>query len=163
MRIIVISDTHIPQTAKDIPQKIYDEIKNADLILHAGDITSLEFYNKLKALGVAVKAVRGNMDLDTQFKENIPEKELLKISKFKIGLTHGWGSPSGLLAVVEAEFKKDKPDVIVFGHSHQPLNLNRNGILFFNPGSPTDKIFSSVNTYGVINVNDKITGEIVEI
>ena len=50
MKIIVLSDTHIPARAKDIPEEVYAQIKGADLLIHAGDITSLEFFKKLSKL-----------------------------------------------------------------------------------------------------------------
>lgn len=163
MRIIVISDTHIGQGAKNgLPKKLQDELRSADFVLHAGDITSLEFYQKLKNLAANIKAVQGNMD-DAPLKEMLAVKELIRIGKFKIGLMHGWGAPNGLLALAEAEFKKEKPDCIIFGHSHNPVNITKKGILFFNPGSPTDEVFSTTNTYGILTINDTITAEIVKV
>ena len=54
-------------------------------------------------------------------------------------------------------------DVIVFGHSHSPVNELRDGILFFNPGSPTDKIFAKYNSYGILTINKEIKGEIIRL
>jgi len=54
---------------------------------------------------------------------------------------------------VKAEFAN--VDAIVFGHSHIAVNIVKDGVLFFNPGSPTDKIFSTANTYGILEVSDK--------
>jgi predicted phosphodiesterase len=54
-------------------------------------------------------------------------------------------------------------DVIIFGHSHNGLSLVKNGILYFNPGSPTDKIYAKANSVGIIEINDRIEGKIVEI
>lgn len=158
-KIVVLSDTHIPERAEDLPKKLYEDLQSADFILHAGDITSLDFLKGLQKKFPKLKAVQGNMD-EPSLKKILPQKELITIDKVTIGLMHGWGSPRGLLDLVEKEFSKEKPDIIIFGHSHQALHVNKNGILFFNPGSPTDKVFSSANSYGVITINDEINAQI---
>ncbi len=159
MRIGVIADTHIPRTADWIPRKLCDELKGVDLILHAGDLTELSVVEKLKEYA-PVKAVYGNMD-DAFVQETLPRKEVIEAGKFKIGLIHGLGPPFGILDRVRKEF--GNVDVIVFGHSHSTKNEVKNGVLFFNPGSPTDKIFARYTTYGIIDVNDKIRGEIIKL
>jgi len=60
-------------------------------------------------------------------------------------------------------FKNDKVDLIIFGHSHCGLNEKKGGILFFNPGSATDKVFAPYNSYGIIEINDKIKATIIRI
>lgn len=162
MKIVVLSDTHIPERAKDLPEEIYARIKESDLLIHAGDITSLGFFKKLDRLNKDIKAVQGNMD-EPALKDMLPEKQLIKIGAFCVGVTHGRGSPFGLMEAVEKEFQKEKPHLIIFGHSHKPFNGYRGKTLFFNPGSPTDKIFSPVNSYGIITINDKIEAKIVNI
>ena len=160
MRIGVISDTHIPRAASDVPKEVYDEFKNVDLILHAGDLVELAVLDKLKKLA-PVKAVYGNMD-ERKVRLNLPDKEVININnKFKIGLTHGHGAPFNLIKTVGNEF--DKVDIIVFGHSHSPVNEVRGGTLFFNPGSPTDKIFASYNSFGILEVNEVIKGRIIKL
>lgn len=64
---------------------------------------------------------------------------------------------------VAAKFKSDNVDVIVFGHSHLPLNEKRSGVLYFNPGSPTDDIFSPYNSYGIIEVSYNISAKIIKV
>ena len=61
------------------------------------------------------------------------------------------------------EFKKDKVDIIIFGHSHTPENKKIDGILFFNPGSLTDKDFAPYNSYGILELNDEIEAKIIRI
>jgi predicted phosphodiesterase len=76
---------------------------------------------------------------------------------------HGIGAPVNLIDVTTEAFKNDRVDAIIFGHSHNGLNMVKNGILYFNPGSPTDKVYAKVNSVGIIEVNDKIEGRIIEI
>ena len=162
MKIIVLSDTHIPGRAKDLPEEVYVQIKGADLLIHAGDITSLAFFKKLGKLNKEIKAVQGNMD-EPALKDILPARQLINIGGFSIGITHGGGSPFGLMDWCEKEFQKENPNVIIFGHSHKPFNGYRGKTLFFNPGSPTDKIFSPINSYGMITINDKIEAKIINV
>jgi len=160
MIIGVLSDTHIPNSAPDLPEKIYKEFSKFDLILHAGDLVNIKVLENLKKINKVI-AVSGNMD-DAQVTSVLPRKETIECGKFKIGLIHGQSYLSEMLKYIHREFNK-KIDAIVFGHSHQPLNETRNGILYFNPGSPTDKVFSPFNSYGIIEIGDKISAKIIRI
>lgn len=162
MRIGVISDTHIPDRAKNIPQQILDDFKNVDMIIHAGDLVDLAILKKLKTVCGNVKAVWGNMD-PMEVKKQLPKKEIIQAGIYKIGVMHGYGSPLNLIDQLSAEFKNDFVNIIIFGHSHYSVNQKKNGILFFNPGSPTDKLFSPYNSYGIIEINDKIEARIIKI
>lgn len=162
MKIGVISDTHIPDRAKDIPQKILEEFKNVDMIIHAGDLVDLSVLDKLKTLCTNVKAVWGNMDSD-EARKVLPEKEILKLGKYNIGIMHGYGAPNKLIDLMTSVFKDGNVNLVIFGHSHAPLNEKKGDILFFNPGSPTDKIFSPYNSYGIIEINDKIDARIIKL
>ena len=160
MRILVLSDTHIPKAANDLPERIYDEIVNVDMIFHAGDFVEKEFFEKLKGLK-EIRGVYGNMD-SRDLRDILAQKEIIDIGRFRIGLIHGYGAPGSLIETVKNEFKK--VDAIVFGHSHSATNIVKNGTLYFNPGSPTDKVFATQNSYGILEVTDKkIDGKIVEL
>ncbi len=162
MRIGVISDTHIPERTKTIPQAILEDFKNVDMIIHAGDLVDLIVIDELSAACKNIKAVYGNMD-PYEVKKGLPEKEIVKIGKYRIGIMHGNGAPFRLMELMKQSFKNDKVDLIIFGHSHTPLSEMDGDILFFNPGSPTDKIFSPYNSYGIIEINDKIEARIIKI
>ncbi|HAH21417.1 MAG: hypothetical protein A2Y00_03910 [Omnitrophica WOR_2 bacterium GWF2_43_52] len=161
-KILVLSDTHIPERADDLPKKVYEDLASCDLALHAGDITSFDFFMKLKKKFPKLKAVQGNMD-EPRLKNLLPARELITIDNVTIGLMHGWGSHQGVFSLMEKEFTKEKPQVVVFGHSHHALNITKNGILFLNPGSPTDKVFSLINSYGVITINGGIHAQIIKV
>lgn len=162
IKIGVISDTHIPERAKTLPKKIIDEFSKLDLIIHAGDFTEIEVYHQLQLLSDVV-AVCGNMDF-IELKKILKEKEIINLEKVKIAIMHGFGPPNQLVELLQKTFKKDKPDAIIFGHSHIPMNELKEKTLFFNPGSPTDKIFSPYNSYGILEINGKnITGKIIKI
>lgn len=161
VKIGVISDTHIPRMARNIPKAVCDGFKDVDLILHAGDLAEMKFLEKLRKLKKTV-AVSGNMD-SGEVAAALKPKEIIEAGKFRIGLIHGGGPPEGLPERILAEFKGEKVDCIVFGHSHHPMNEIREGILLFNPGSPTDKIFTPYNSYGILEITDKITGKIIKL
>ncbi|MCX5715460.1 MAG: metallophosphoesterase family protein [Candidatus Omnitrophica bacterium] len=162
MRIAVLSDTHIPINAADLPPAVYEGITGADMILHAGDMVELSVFEKLSKIA-PTRAVCGNMDTGA-CGAKLPKKDLIKINGVSIGLIHGWGPPFGLIELVKNEFKDEKVDAIVFGHSHTPISDVKDGILFFNPGSPTDKIFAPYNSYGMLEIEKgKITPRIIKI
>ena len=162
MKIAVISDTHIPDRAHQIPNKILESFKKMDMIIHAGDLVDLSILETLKSICQNVKAVSGNMD-PVEVKKYLPDKQLFTVGKYKIGLTHGSGHPAYLIEMVSDIFKKDKVDIIIFGHSHYPINEKRGKILYFNPGSLTDTAFSPFNSYGIIEINGDIKSSIVKI
>jgi hypothetical protein len=162
VRIGVISDTHIPGRAKEIPKIILDDFKNVDIVVHAGDLVDLSVLNKLREVCHNVKAVWGNMDSD-DVRNHLPDKLVFNAGGFKIGVMHGTGAAASLRRVLSEAFKDDFVDVIIFGHSHAPFNERIKGTLFFNPGSATDKLFAEFNSYGIIEINDKIEARIVNI
>ena len=160
MKILVLSDTHMPRSAQDLPQEVYDRIGDVDMIIHAGDLSEMEILDKLRALRPTT-AVCGNMD-SMRLRSVLKEKEVIEIEGVKIGLVHGHGAPINLVETVKKEFKG--ADAIIFGHSHKPMNEVKDGILFFNPGSPTDIVFAPYRSYGIIDVTKgKIKGEIVKL
>ena len=162
MKIGVIADTHIPDRAKDIPPQILEAFKGMDMVIHAGDFVDLSVLDKLKTVCKDVKAVWGNMD-PYGVRKQLPEKEIVSIGNHKIGIMHGYGPPSELIDLLGEIFKEDNVDIIIFGHSHSAVNEKRGNILYFNPGSATDKIFALYNSYGIIEINDKIKARIIKI
>jgi len=162
MIIGVISDTHIPDNAKSIPEAMLNAFQRVDMVVHAGDLIDLETVEQLMKVCPKVIAVAGNMD-NQAVRSKYPVKELFEVGAFKVGLMHGFGAPGNLISVLEDAFKLDKPDLIIFGHSHKPFNQRVNGLLFFNPGSATDTITAEYNSYGIIEITDQITGSIVRI
>jgi len=160
VKIGVISDTHIPKAAVDLPEAVYKDFVDCDFILHAGDLVEIDVLNKLEKLA-PVRAVQGNMDM-RNVKDLLPKKDIIEAGKFKIGLIHGCGHPRGLIRIVKSEFKNGI-DAIVFGHSHMPVNERVGKTLFFNPGSPTDTIFAPYRSYGILEVNSEISGKIIRI
>jgi len=152
-RIVVLSDTHIPLVTKKLPRPVIDELKRADLCIHAGDYIENSVIKAIEK-HTAFRGVRGNMDTE-QLRKKLPEKLVFEIESVRIGVTHGSGAPNGIRERVAASFKKDKADLIIFGHSHQAYMERHDGCLYLNPGSPTDIFYTRVNTFGIVEIDGK--------
>lgn len=161
MRIGVISDTHIPARAKRLPEQLLSALKGVDKILHAGDILNLSTLKELESVAETT-AVRGNMDY-SETQRLLPEKVVLELEGYRIGMTHGIGSPHFLGQRLLNRFENDNINILIFGHSHVPLNEKEAGVLLFNPGSPTDMLFSPYRSYGIITLGEKIEADIIVI
>ncbi len=158
MKIGVVSDTH----SFPLPAQMLQDFQKVDLIVHAGDFCTRDILEELKKLG-EVRAVHGNMD-GSSLRKLLPRSQIFAVGRFAVGLFHGEGPPATLLEKVRAEFQKSHVDVIIFGHSHQPMNAVRSGILFFNPGSATDQVTAPFCSYGILTVDENgIKGAIIKV
>ena len=161
MRIGVLSDTHIHslEAGTTLAQKLLSgPFADAEVILHAGDHVCPELnscFHPLPWYGVC-----GNMDMP---QAGLPIQRVVEISGFRIGMVHGWGSPSGIEKRVLDNFSTVAIDVLVFGHSHRPVCRRVGPILLFNPGSPTDRRSAPHHTVGLLHIGDKVTGELIRI
>lgn len=162
MKIGVLADTHIPISAKRLPDVVIEALKTCDLIIHAGDIVEVSFLKELERIA-PLKAVHGNMD-SPEIQQKLPDQLIIEVEGRKIGVTHGKGNSTKVVSFVRELFDK-KVDIIVYGHSHTPLNEKKDNILLFNPGSPTDKIFAPYRSFGIIEISkgEIIRSEIVKI
>jgi len=153
VKIGVISDTHISDKSKHVPRVILDAFNQVDLIIHAGDLVSLGVIEELESVCSKVVVVAGNMDQEA-VKKKYPVKQVLEIFDYRVGLMHGSGAPLNLIELLKGAFKEDVCDLIIFGHSHKPINERMGGILFFNPGSATD-VTVACNSYGIIELKKR--------
>jgi putative phosphoesterase len=156
LKIGVISDTHLTGPDGVLKTFLEEHFADADMIFHAGDLVDLKV---LEMFGDKdVRAVYGNMD-NARTRRELPEQLIMEINGFKISLMHGWGAPQGIeKRLVE---KLGRPDCIVFGHTHYPVNRLMEGIYFFNPGSAVDKRFARDTSVGIIEIGSKIEGKII--
>ena len=137
-RILVLSDTHMPRMAKRLPPRLAEALGEAELILHAGDFVTGEALAYLEGFA-PVFGVAGNND-DEAIHARFPTWRLLAWRGFRLGLSHGHEGRGRTTPERAFEaFRTEGVDAIVFGHSHMPLQEERDGVLLFNPGSPTDK------------------------
>ena len=163
MKIGVISDTHIPKSADKIPDSVFNAFKGVDMIIHAGDIADMGVLDELRKITPNIEAVFGNMDSSAS-QSSLPIKKTIDVNGKRISIMHGWGPPVGLRMRVWNEFKEEKPNVVIYGHSHKAENKIVDGVLFFNPGSPTDKRFAGKNSIGLMTIeNGKIDAQIIDL
>jgi hypothetical protein len=154
----VISDTHIPERTGKLPKEFLEKINGEDMIFHCGDFVCLEVLEELERRAL-LYAVFGNMDCP-ELKSLLPKKRVEQISEIKIGLIHGLGSPFGLAQRIYGEFK-EKPEVILFGHSHSPYQGKIENTLLFNPGSLSGNLMSWKKSYGILHIaEDRIWSEV---
>jgi len=158
MKIVVVSDTH--GNNKEVIEKI-SEMERPDLLFHLGDYIE-DGIKICTALGIDTIMVKGNGDRGNRIYN---EDELIEISGRKIFLTHGhrydvrYGITNLYYKALELNV-----DMVLFGHTHVPINIEENGIIFMNPGSPSiPRTQSKAKTIGLIDINDKIYTKIIEI
>jgi len=159
MRVIVLSDTHMPGRARNLPARLIADLETADLIVHAGDFATVETLEMLRAFA-PVEGVYGNVD-EPELRRLLPRRKLIEVLGRPLGLVHG-DSPSLPTAQrAYAEFVDQPVDVVVFGHSHKPLLRREGDVLLFNPGSPTDRRAEPRFSYGRLGVGEdgRLTAE----
>jgi uncharacterized protein len=155
MLIGVLADTHIPKRARDLPPQAYQQLSRVDAILHAGDVLTQDVLERLCAIA-PTQAVLGNNDRTLA----LPQRLELDWEGVRIAVVHDSGQRQGRPERLRRWFPTAQ--VVVFGHSHIPLNERHDGLLLFNPGSPTDRRRQPRHTMGLLHVQDgSVEGEIV--
>ena len=159
MKIGVIADTHLNEPTTALREAVRTYFRDADTILHAGDLHSLRV---LEVFGDRkVYAVAGNRD-DVETKAILPRTASITAGGFRIGLIHGWGSPFRLGERAAGVFAG--LDCLVFGHSHMPVNRLRGDVLLFNPGAFKRALLSlGRRSIGVLTVGKGLEGEIIRL
>jgi putative phosphoesterase len=162
----LISDTHIPSRSSEIPQFIINDFKEKkiDLLFHMGDFSTAEVYYKLQTIFGEnnVIAVVGNMD-DYKLNKILPKTREFKLFGHRIFMTHGTGGPNIIIKRLNRNHDLSPYDIIIFGHVHRPYNeLWKDGKLYLNPGTPTDKRFTDINSYGYLKISkEKVEPKII--
>ena len=147
MVIAAISDTHLPRGKRRLPDDCLQRLRAADLILHAGDISTAATLAEIEAIGPPVKAVHGNVD-DEDLRRRLPETLELDAGGARIAMVHDAGPSTRRLERMRKRFPDAK--AVVFGHSHIPLHERADdGFQIFNPGSPTDRRRQARHTMGI--------------
>lgn len=150
MRIGVLSDTHIPRRARVIPSEVFEGFSGVELIIHAGDLVSPEVLSELSVIA-PVHAVYGNMD-PPEVRQLLPRTRTVEVGDWRIGVVHGDGKAGTTVQRARRAF--DEVHCVVFGHSHRPLcERQEDGVLLFNPGSPTDRRSSPWFSYGILTLS----------
>lgn len=133
MIVAVLSDTHVPTRAGNLPGRVYEVCCEADLVLHCGDFVELDVYRDLQRFA-PVRGVLGNMD-GCDLRAFLPETLTFTLEGVKVCMTHGSGPRTGLRERVKALFEPQAPGIILFGHSHRFTEFRESGLLMLNPGA----------------------------
>ena len=149
MLIAIISDTHLPRGTRRLPDECVERIRSAELLVHAGDISTPEVLAEIVGLGPPVVAVHGNVD-SAELQRSLPEALMVDAGGPKLAVVHDAGPRTRRLERMRARFPD--ADAVVFGHSHIPLHEEAGGFQIFNPGSPTDRRRQPRHTMGLARV-----------
>jgi uncharacterized protein len=151
MRVAVLSDTHAPHRWKLCPPQVAARLDGVDVILHAGDVCTPDVLDELSAWA-PVHAVRGNNDGPDVAAWGAPDTAHLDLGGVAVAMIHDSGPAAGRAPRLRRMF----PDaaLVVYGHSHIPLNEVHDGQRIFNPGSPTDRRRQPHGTMGLVTIDD---------
>jgi len=151
MRVIVLADTHAPRFWKSCPAPVAAWLADADLILHAGDVCTASVLTELSGYA-PVRAVLGNNDRPDVAAWGASARLEADIGGVAVGMIHDSGPARGRLRRMHASFPA--AELVIFGHSHIPLDEQDEQLRIFNPGSPTDKRRQPTGTIGVLDIID---------
>ncbi|WP_031081990.1 metallophosphoesterase family protein [Streptomyces sp. NRRL WC-3549] len=152
MRILLVSDTHVPVRAKRLPPALLHEAERADVVIHAGDWVDVSTLDLLERGAHRLVGVFGNND-GPGLRERLPEVARAELGGLRFGVVHETGPARGREARCAERFPG--LDVLVFGHSHIPWDTRApGGLRLLNPGSPTDRRRQPHCTYMTLSVRD---------
>lgn len=140
MKIGVISDTH-----NYLDPKIPELFKGVEHIIHAGDVGTASILSELEKIA-PVTAVVGNTDSMLPIKEI----EVFELGRYKFLLQH-IVDPRMPPVLLSNRVQREKPDLIVFGHTHKPFNKTVDGVWYFNPGYAGRMRFNLERTVAVLH------------
>ena len=158
MKIAVIADSHTRGTTRTLPAGAWPYIETVDHILHAGDVCDATLLDELSSFA-PVTAVIGNSDGMDVRAWGASTEATLELDGIVVSMVHDSGPARGRHVRMAKRFPDAR--VVVFGHSHLPLNEERDGLLLFNPGSPTWKRRAAFHSMGLLWIQDRqVEGEI---
>ena len=149
MKGVVLADSHAPRRWRSCPPQVTAHLRGADLILHAGDVCTAAVLDEL-ATYAPVRAVLGNNDAPEVAAWGAPDTLELDVGGLRVAMLHDSGPAAGRPARLLRRFPA--ADLVIFGHSHIPVDQAAGGQRIFNPGSPTDRRRQPQGTIGVLDI-----------
>ena len=144
-RLVIMSDTHLPSRAKDLPDQLWAEAEHADVVIHAGDWVNVALLDELERRCSRVVGCYGNND-GPPLRARLPEVATVTLDGLRLAVVHETGQAQGREARCDRAFAD--LDVLVFGHSHIPWDtITPRRLRLLNPGSPTDRRRQPHGTY----------------
>ncbi len=178
MKIGVLADTHIPDKKRALPPRVLEIFAPVEIVLHAGDITTLEVLQQLEERVSLTFAVYGERD-PVALRPYLQESQVLEFGGCRIGLIHGNRDARSETAARLRGLFRTSPytpeyfeflltrvgagvDAVIFGHTHVPYARVHNGVFFFNPGSLVPAAGRA--TVGLLEIDTRgISGRILEL
>ena len=121
IRLLVMSDTHLPLRARDLPARLWDEVDRADLVVHAGDWVDVATLDRLEARSSALLACWGNND-GPELRARLPEVARATVEGVRVAVVHETGAKERRGERMRAAYPDT--DLLVFGHSHIPWDTH---------------------------------------
>ncbi|MEU4253334.1 YfcE family phosphodiesterase [Amycolatopsis sp. NPDC026612] len=152
MRLLLISDTHLPARARELPPQVWAEVAAADVVVHAGDWVDVALLDELDERSKRLIGVYGNND-GPALRARLPEIARAELDGVRVAVIHETGAKQGREQRCDAQFPDT--DVLVFGHSHIPWDtVTPAGLRLLNPGSPTDRRRQPYCTYQTARIEN---------
>jgi putative phosphoesterase len=152
VKLLLISDTHLPGRARVLPEQVWREVEAADVVVHAGDWVDVTLLDELEARSKRLIGVYGNND-GPPLRARLPEIARADLDGVRLAVIHETGGKQGREQRCDAQFPDT--DVLVFGHSHIPWDTTTPaGLRLLNPGSPTDRRRQPFCTYQTARISE---------
>ena len=148
---MVLADTHC-HSWNEVHPAIRAEVEAADIAIHCGDFVRMDVVEGLRLASKQVVVVHGNSD-PPDVRRVLKYVETLEVEGVRIGVTHpAWGGPEFPPQDLLGDFEVT-PDVILYGHIHEPLNETIDGVHYLNPGQgyPSFMVAATVAVLTVVN------------
>ena len=159
MNLLLISDTHVPKRARDLPRQVWDEVDRADVVLHAGDWVDIALLDMLQQRAARLIGCWGNND-GPPLRARLPETAEVTLDGVRFTVVHETGGAAGRDERMARRYPHT--DAVVFGHSHIPWDSTAaTGLRLLNPGSPTDRRRQPHCTYMTATVHGGVLADVV--
>jgi uncharacterized protein len=147
----------MPRGSRRLPDGCVELLRRADVIVHAGDVTTVAVLDELRALG-RLEAVHGNAD-EPALRALLPERLVVSVGGARVGVVHDAGPRAGRHERLLGWF----PDcaAVVYGHTHLPEATRVGETWIVNPGSPTERRRGPFRSMALLHVGDGVSAEIV--
>jgi putative phosphoesterase len=131
--IIVCSDTH-SGAGHELTDHMLDAVRDADLVVHAGDFVSGDALSAFQSESDRLFAVHGNAD-DAEVRDRLPTSRTFDADGVTAALTHRHDGGATALSM----FGRSRgASLVISGHSHTPSVTQSGDVTLLNPGSHAD-------------------------
>ncbi|MBO0909266.1 metallophosphoesterase family protein [Arthrobacter sunyaminii] len=160
--LLVLSDTHLPKRARELPAQLWAEIEAADAVVHAGDWVNEDALDEMLQRSRKLIACYGNND-GGALPSRLPLVATATVEQVRLAVIHETGPAAGREKRLDEQFPDT--DLLIFGHSHIPWDtVTPAGMRLLNPGSPTDRRRQPFCTYMRLTVEgEAVTVELVRL